>query len=290
MVCRPRFAATRAAPRAMLDAFAHASHGRLIVHETRSTTGTPRPRSPPSATGMRRVAMTSGDAFFLGVALRHGERRLPMPYLDVERARLLEYDIAYALSVLVRERVPRVAVLSPLIAPSAVETGREGLSFLDELRATSDLAVVPYFADTLPDDLDVLVVIDAPVLKRAMLHAIDRFVARGGALVVLLDPFARFNPASQRTRPAPSEDLDDITDLLAAFGMRFDVGEVVGDEAFAAPVSIGGSGAVGYPFWIQVPEAGLSRVASGKRVRCGSCCSRSRVRSRSPMGAVSFHW
>ena len=241
----------------MLDAIARSSRGKLVVHRR-----DPRPDSETEiaalGTGMRRVSMTSGDAFFLGVELRHGNRALPVPYLDVDRAQLLEYDIASALSVLVRERTPSAAVLSPLVAPTAVETGREGLSFLAELRSTGDLAVVPYFADALPADLDVLLVIDAPVLKRSMLRSIDRFVARGGTLIVLLDPFARFSRASRRTRPAPSDELDDITDLVAAFGFRFDVGEVVGDEAFAAPVSIGGAGATGYPFWIRVPKAGLA--------------------------------
>ena len=242
---------------AMLDAFARASHGKLAVHRL-----DPRPDSETEiaalGAGIRRVPMTSGDAFFLGVELRHAARTLAVPYLDVDRAQLLEYDIASALGLLVRERTPRVAVLSPLAAPSAIRTGRVGLSVLEELRATSDLAVVPYFANALPADIDVLLVIDATVLKRAMLRSIDRFVAEGGTLIVLLDPFVRFNRASQRTRPTPSDELNDITDLLAAFGFRFDVGEVVGDERFAAPVSIGGTGARGYPFWVRVPEAGLA--------------------------------
>ena len=243
--------------RAMLDALARSSGGKLVVSGL-----DPRPDSETEiaalGAGMRRVPMTSGDAFFLGVELRHGDRTLPVPYLDVDRAQLLEYDIASALSALARERTPSVAVLSPLVAPSAVETGREGLSFLTELRASVDLAVVPYFADDLPADLDVLLVVDAPVLKRSMLRSIDRLVARGGTLIVLLDPFARFSRASRRTRPAPSEEIDDITDLVAAYGFRFDVGEVVGDKTFAAPVSIGGAGATGYPFWIRVPKAGLA--------------------------------
>ena len=242
---------------AMLDAFARSSGGKLVVRRR-----DPRPDSETEivalGTGMRRVPMTSGDAFFLGVELRHGMRSLPVPYLDVDRAQLLEYDIVSAVSAIVRDRTPRVAVLSPLVAPSAVEGGREGLSFLAELRATGDLAVVPYFADALPDGLDVLLVIDAPVLKRSMLRSIDRFVAEGGSLIVLLDPFVRFNRASQQTRPTPSDALDDITDLVAAFGFHFDVGEVAGDATFAAPVSIGGAAATGYPFWIQVPEAGLA--------------------------------
>ena len=92
-----------------------------------------------------------------------------------------------------------------------------------------------------------------------MLRSIDRYVAGGGTLIVLVDPFVRFNRASRRTWPAPSDELNDITDLLAAFGFRFDAREVVGDETFAAPVSIGGAGAGGYPFWIRVPEAGLAQ-------------------------------
>ena len=244
--------------RAMLDAFAQASRGRLVVRAR-----DPRPDSETEiaalGAGIRRVPMTSGDAFFLGVELRHGDRTLAVPYLDVDRAELLEYDLASAIGVLVRERTPRVAVLSPLVAPSALRTGREGLTFLADLRARSDLAVVPYFADALPDGLDVLLVIDATVLKRSMLRSIDRFVARGGTLIVLVDPFARFNRASRGTHPSPSDRLDDITDLLAAFGIRFDAAQVVGDETFAAPVSIGGAGASGYPFWIRVPEGGLAQ-------------------------------
>ena len=243
--------------RAMLDAFARTSHGKIVVHRL-----DPRPDSETEiaalAAGIRRVPMTSGDAFFLGIELRRGTRTLAVPYLDVDRAQLLEYDIASALGLLASERTPRVAVLSPLVAPSAIRTGRTGLSVLEELRATSDLAVVPYFADELPASIDVLLVIDATVLKRAMLRSIDRFVADGGTLIVLLDPFVRFNRASQRTRPTPSEELNDITDLVSSFGFRFDVDEVVGDERFAAPVSIGGAGARGYPFWIRVPEAGLA--------------------------------
>ena len=243
--------------RAMLDAFARSGGGKLAVRRR-----DPRPDSETEiaalGAGMRRVPMTSGDAFFLGVELRHGDRALAVPYLDVDRAELLEYDLASAMGVLTRERTPRVAVLSPLVAPSAIRTGREGLTLLAELRARSDLAVVPYFADALPDDLDVLLVIDATVLKRSMLRSIDRFVAGGGTLIVLVDPFVRFSRASRRTRPAPSGELDDITDLLAAFGFRFDVREVVGDASFAAPVSIGGAGASGYPFWIRVPPAGLA--------------------------------
>ncbi len=243
--------------RAMLDALARSSGGKLAVHHR-----DPRPDSETEiaalGAGMRRVPMTSGDAFFLGVELRHQDRALAVPYLDVDRAELLEYDLASAIGALVRERTPRVAVLSPLVAPSAMRAGREGLTLLAELRARSDLAVVPYFADALPDGLDVLLVIDATVLKRSMLGSIDRFVAGGGTLIVLVDPFARFNRASQGTLPAPSDQLDDITDLLAAFGFRFDAGEVVGDASFAAPVSIGGAGASGYPFWIRVPESGLA--------------------------------
>ena len=243
--------------RAMLDAFAQAGRGKLVVGAR-----DPRPDTETEiaalGAGIRRVPMTSGDAFFLGVELRHGDRTLAVPYLDVDRAELLEYDLASAVGVLVRERTPRVAVLSPLVAPSAIRTGREGLSFLAELRARSDLAVVPYFADALPDGLDVLLVIDATVLKSSMLRSIDRFVAGGGTLIVLVDPFARFNRASRATHPSPSEQLDDITDLLAAFGFHFDAGRVVGDESFAAPVSIGGAGASGYPFWVRVPESGLA--------------------------------
>ena len=71
-----------------------------------------------------------------------------------------------------------------------------------ELRRAYDLAVIPHFNDELPDALDVLILIDATILKRKMLYAIDQFVMRGGRLIVMMDPYLRFNRSSNIINPS----------------------------------------------------------------------------------------
>lgn len=210
-----------------------------------------------NARGMRRVPMTSGEHFYLGATFQHDERTGAIPYFDLRRDRQLEYDIAVALAGLGRERIARVGVLSPLVPPTAA-SNPVGLSFISELKRGYDVAVIPFFSDGLPSGLDVLIVLDAPVLKREMLYAIDQFVMRGGRLVVMLDAFVRINAASNQVRVQPSQTVDDISDLLLRYGVRFEGDTVVGDAALASPVSGPDGGAMSFPYWLRIPAAQLS--------------------------------
>lgn len=210
------------------------------------------------AHGIGRIPMSSGDYFYLGAIVRHGDRVGRIPYFDNRRERLLEYDIMVVFNGLTRTATPKVGVLSPLVAPSAVQSDHEGLSFLLELRQTYDVAVVPYFKTELPDDLDVLVVVDAGLLRSSMLYEIDQFVMRGGSLVVLIDPYVRLNKASNQITLEPSEAINDISDLLLAYGVRYESGLVVGDVTLGAPVSSDSNGTMTYPYWLRIPAERLS--------------------------------
>ncbi|MFN3868670.1 MAG: Gldg family protein [Hyphomicrobiaceae bacterium] len=243
--------------RDLLESAAAASSGRLRISEA-----DPRPDSDTEETaltsGVRRVPMSSGDSFILGAVIRHGDRRTAIPYFDVERASHLEYDIALALSNLARERPLRVGLLSPLLSPRHATERREGLAALDEIKRQYDVAIVPHFADALPEGLDALVVLDAPILKQSMLYAIDQHVMAGRGLVVLADPYPRFNAANAVAVPEPSEAINDISDLILRYGARFEGAEVVGDRALAAPVASGDGQTTQYPFWLRIGKSELA--------------------------------
>lgn len=213
-----------------------------------------------TAAGIRRVPMSSGSAFFLGADVRHGARQSRIAYFDPRRDGLAEYDIARVLGGLARTRTPRVGILSPLIAPSQLAEGREGLSILSELKRAFDVAVIPHFSATLPEKLDVLVMIDATVLQRDMLYAIDQHVMGGGGLIVLIDPRLQVSSAVDRISPQPSDEINDISDLLLRWGVRYVSGEVVGDESFAAPVMDSNQHQLAFPFWLRIGAEGLGRA------------------------------
>lgn len=212
--------------------------------------------------GVQRVPMSSGDAFFFGATFRQGGRTGTIPYFDIRRDRQAEYDIAVALKGLSRARTPKVGVLSPLLASSAVVEGREGLSFLAEIKRSYDLAVIPFFAPKLPEDLDVLVIVDSTIMRRETLYDIDQFVMRGGGLIVMVDPFVRFNRASDRVAPDPSVEINDISDLLLAWGLRFD-SAIVGDDSLASTVANERQETMAFPYWLRI---GADRLAGGHPV------------------------
>ena len=99
------------------------------------------------AAGIRRVPLSAGGGFFLGVEVAHGEKRQVFPYLDENRGGQFEYDIALALSRIEQSHVPKVGLLSPLIAPSDMTDAVSKFSFIDALKTAADVAAIPFFAE-----------------------------------------------------------------------------------------------------------------------------------------------
>ena len=244
--------------RELLEAIARQSNGRLAVSEHDAMPDTDA-EVEGLAEGIAKVPMSSGDTFLLGIALRQGERRLAIPYLDIARDGHLEYDVALAISNLARERPRRIGILTPLLSPRHTTESREGLAFLTELKRAYDVAVVPHFAEALPEGLDALVAVNPIILKPAMLYAIDQHVMAGKGLVVMLDAYLRFDRAQNVAVPTPSEAVDDLSDLLARYGLAFDGANVVGDLTLAAPVRQSDEQTIAYPFWLRLSGDSLSR-------------------------------
>ena len=240
-----------------LQTIAARSDGRVRVK-----THDPRPDSQREeealAGGLRKVPMSSGDSFFLGATVRHGKRAGAIPYFDIRRERLLDYDVAVALNGLAKSRTVKVGILSSLLQSRHASEQREGLSFMSQLQQAYDIAVIPHFTSELPDKLDVLLVIDATILQRDMLYQIDQFVMKGGSLIVMMDPRVRFNPASNEVTPRPSKDVNDISDLLLRYGVRYQGEKVVGDVSLASFVVDNQQRRLSYPYWLRIRQDGLA--------------------------------
>ena len=128
---------------------------------------------------------------------------------------------------------------------------------MDELKRGYDIALIPYFKKEIPAGIKALVIIDASILRHEMLYAIDQFVMRGGNLIVMIDPYVRFNRASNVVNPSPSKKTNDITDLLAKWGVRYAHEFVVGDIKAASPVSDSRENRLSFPFWMRIRKSGI---------------------------------
>ncbi|ADE40337.1 Gldg family protein [Candidatus Puniceispirillum marinum] len=214
--------------------------------------------------GIQRVPMSSGDSLYFGATFQLGDRHAAISYFDERRAELLEYDLALAVSNLGRKTTPKIGILSSLFIPRNVDEPRPGLAILEELKNQFDIAIIPYFGDSLPDDLDALLVIDTPVLKAGMLRAIDSHVMAGKGLMVMVDPHQRLNRGNAKLEAAPisQTDIFTIIDLLASYGIRFDQNRVIGDGTMAATVVGNDGNQINYPYWLRVRRDALSTTHS----------------------------
>ena len=242
----------------MLKRLAQQSNGKLKLKII-----DPRPDSDSElyaiSNGIKKISMSSGDSFYLGLSIENGTKKGSIPYLDIRRDQHLEYDIAVVLNNLSRFVTPKVGIISPLIPSIAANTERQGMSFLSELKNAYDIAVIPYFKTSLPKNLNVVVLIDATILRKEMLYAIDQFVMEGGSLIVMLDPYLRSNRNSNKVNPDPSDEINDISDVLMKYGVRYLGKEVVGDDVFSSIVTDKQQARLSYPFWMRIRGGGLTQ-------------------------------
>ncbi|MEL6427834.1 MAG: GldG family protein [Planctomycetota bacterium] len=83
----------------------------------------------------------------------------------------------------------------------------------------------------IPEDVDVLMLVQPKTLTPEATYAIDQWCLSGGAVAAFVDPFAFFDPDARGA--GPGADLgpgQPVLDLLAAWGVDASVSEAVGDE------------------------------------------------------------
>ena len=192
--------------------------------------------------GIEGQARMEGEPFYLGVSVSMLDQKQALPFLSPDRERLLEYDLARALSRVISTTKPVIGVMSPLpyggqpMNPMMMRMGQQGQQpwvLISELKRDFTVKDVPLAAEEIPADVKVLVLIHPKGITDAAQYAIDQFVLRGGKLVAFLDPLsvldrsAAGNPMGMNMGSQSSLDK-----LLSAWGIAFDGSKVVADLDF----------------------------------------------------------
>lgn len=213
------------------------------------------------AAGMHAVPTASGTSIYMGILARDlTDREARLPFLALERADLLEYDLTrLVLEVSGAER-PKIALLSALpLAGSPyggpMQAARRPWEIYSQLTQLFELETLEPDFTALPDDIDLLLVIHPPALSLRQLWLIDQFVLAGGRAAVFLDPHSeamagRFGAGGLPDDIAPASDLGP---LLAAWGLEMPKDRIVADFELAQRVNMGGSGVAAvkdYLLWL----------------------------------------
>jgi ABC-type uncharacterized transport system involved in gliding motility auxiliary subunit len=185
-----------------------------------------------------------GESFYFGLVVSLDPEKVPVT-LQLERERLLEYDIARALGQVISTNKPLVGVMTPLpmfgqpMNPMMMRMGQQGQRpwvFIQELKRDYTVRQVPMDVEKIDDDIQVLVVAHPKNITDKAQFAIDQFVLRGGKLLALLDAMGFLDREQQQ----PNNPLagmmpgagSSLPQLLSAWGVTFDTTKVVADLSF----------------------------------------------------------
>jgi ABC-type uncharacterized transport system involved in gliding motility auxiliary subunit len=227
--------------------------------------------------GLSAQPLGPDERLYFGLAVFHGGNRRTIPLIDYRRERLLEYDISRLIHSVETHRLPRLAVATSLHVfgrrgtpkeQQRVEDGTAEWQFVKDLRLSYELVEVHPTFDTLPPDVDALLVIDPVGFDPRLLYAIDQFVLSGRPAVILVDPYCYQEISRDQTDgPVVGEEYaktSDLPGLFTAWGVRFAARDVVADLQFPTEVPVQeGQPPASFPLWISVPRFDDAQPVTG---------------------------
>ncbi len=232
---------------ALLREFAQYSNGNLVLRKL-----DPEPDSDAEDSarldGIEGQPINLGEQIYLGVAFSMLDRTAALPFLPPNREQLLEYDLARAISQVMKSEKPVVGVMSSLpvmgmaMNPMMMRMGQQGQQawvMISELQRDFEVKEVPMSGEAVPDDIGVLLVVHPKQASDEVQFALDQFVMRGGKLIALLDPMAIVDQSQQQpNNPMGSPpSASNLEKLLTAWGVSFESTKVVADMTFARELS-----------------------------------------------------
>jgi len=235
----------------MLEEFANYSGGKLLLQRVN-----PIPFSPEedqaAQYGLQGVPVgTAGDMLYFGLVGTNSLDGLQViPFLQPEKEKFLEYDLAKIVSSLSHPTHRKVGLISALdMKPGfdpATQSMREAWVIYQQFSQLFELEDISVDADALPDDLELLILVHPKNLSENMLYQIDQYVLSGGRALVFMDPMAEADLGGDPNDPMARMNAggsSTLGSLLDAWGVGFDTDRVIGDYAYALQVT----GAPGQP-------------------------------------------
>jgi len=244
----------------LLDEFISRSDGALVLHRI-----DPKPFSEEedqaASFGLQAVPIgAGGETLYLGIAGTNSLDDIQnMPFLQPTKEQFLEYDLAKMISTLGSPSRRVMGLLSTLPMDAGYEPAqqqmREAWVVRDQLEQLFEVKSIEPASESLPEDIEVLMLVHPKELSESMLYQIDQFVLGGGRLIAYMDPFAEAdrgdpNDPMARMQAGGSSTLGK---LLDQWGVVFETSLVVGDLEFGA-----GNSQARHIGILSVPAQGLN--------------------------------
>jgi ABC-type uncharacterized transport system involved in gliding motility auxiliary subunit len=227
----------------LLAEFRQASRGKITIEKY-----DPQPDTDAEdaaiADGIDPQPLTPTVSVRFGLAVSCLDQKVAIPYLAPERERLLEYDIARAISRVVNPERPVIGIMSALpvfgqqsspFMPRPGQQQQEPWLFVSELQRDFTVRKVDMDTDKIDDDIRLLLVVHPKNISEKAQFAIDQFVLRGGKLIVCIDPVSVMDSQSNPMAGGMQQPSSTLDKLLKAWGLDMDTSKVIVDMQCRSP-------------------------------------------------------
>ncbi len=166
-----------------------------------------------------------------------------MPFMDLDRDQFLEYDITSRIFSLANYNKPVVGFISGLGIDGVIDSqggATPPWKVMGQIREFFDIETLIDYRENnaklekIPDNIDVLFIVQPLNLTEETLYAIDQYALNGGEILIALDP---------ATTVAAGIGYDKKIDLLLSkWGVSIPKDYVAGDIKLARPAQVGDRG------------------------------------------------
>jgi ABC-type uncharacterized transport system involved in gliding motility auxiliary subunit len=200
--------------------------------------------------GLQGVPTNTGDRLFLGLVMKDesGNEQV-IPFFHPDKEPTLEYDISKAIYTMAHPAKKKVGVVSSLnitgedksrnpMMMMNNEQKDQPWMFIRTLRESYKVEDIETTADSIPVDVDLLLVVHPKNLPGPIRYAIDQYVLRGGKALVFVDPFCQADMASMPNNPQmrmQASYSSNMPDLMQAWGIQMESGDAKGASPTGGP-------------------------------------------------------
>jgi ABC-type uncharacterized transport system involved in gliding motility auxiliary subunit len=203
----------------------------------------------------------TGDTVYFGlVGSNSTDDVQTIPFFQRDRENFLEYDLTKLVQTLAHPKKRVVGLISSLQLdsdPMAQMRGQQSQpqAVLEQLRQNYDVRDLSTSLDSVPADVDVLMIAQPDHLPAKTEYAIDQYVLGGGHALVFADPDSEFATNHRSPmQPQGGTSAAAFDTLLHAWGVNLIPGKLVGDRLAANKVNMGGDTPepVDYVLWMSL--------------------------------------
>ena len=219
------------------------------------------PFSPSIAEAQKLNVRNNGKTSVLALVLSDEDGNfVTIPYLDYRRRAYLEHDIGRAISKLNHYTKPIVGIMTS--GNKIISTGDSldyttNWPFAEALYQDYELRYIASDVAFIPQDIDVLLIVNPKDIANLTVYSIEQYLIRGGSVAIFLDPLSEVTMKLNGIQ----SNTTGLRGLLKHHGITFAENKIVGDVLQNRPI-IKNNKRVEYPFWIYATPGAQHIITS----------------------------